>query len=263
MGKLLHGNIGVSKVFLTTVNLGRKMIFTEDYKSVIEDFGKDGKLSLFGVLRIFENIGNRHSDMAGDSVFKYDGSSKAWVLTDWQIEAEEYPSYGDSIKVETWSEELKMPLTATRDFALYKNNQLCVKGISKWVLFDLESQRLCKIESGLLEKYKPENKTIFEDSKLPKIQIPENFEAEKKIMIRRSDFDFNNHVHNLTYLDYALESLPDEVYQKNAFKKLRITYKTAITDNQEIIGKYACMGDKKIICIHDLNGDTKAVVQFE
>ena len=77
------------------------MIFTEDYKSVIEDFGKDGKLSLFGVLRIFENIGNRHSDMAGDSVFKYDGSSKAWVLTDWQIEAEEYPSYGDSIKVET------------------------------------------------------------------------------------------------------------------------------------------------------------------
>ena len=54
------------------------MISSEEYKTVIEDFGKDGRLSIFGILRIFENLGNRHSGSAGDSVFKYDGTTNVY-----------------------------------------------------------------------------------------------------------------------------------------------------------------------------------------
>ena len=204
------------------------MIFSEEYKTVIEDFGKDGRLSIFGILRIFENLGNRHSDSAGDSVFKYDGTTNAWVLTEWKIEVNEYPLYSDKIKIETWAEQLQSPLVAVRNFALYKNDRLCIKGTTRWVLFDIKAQRLCKIEKELLEKYQPENKSIFEESKLDKIQIPSDFILEKKIELRKSDFDFNNHVHNLIYIDYALETLPDEVYENQNFSKIRITYKTAI-----------------------------------
>lgn len=237
------------------------MIYTEDYKTVIEDFGKDGKLNLSGILRIFENLGNRHSDLAGDSVFKYDGSSAAWVLTEWQIQVEDFPLYSDKIKVETWSEGLKSPLVANRNYAMYKNGQLCVKGTTRWVLFDIKTQRLCKIEKELLDKYQPEDKVIFENSKLEKIPVPESFQAEKALQMRRSDIDFNNHVHNLTYLDYALESLPEEAY-KTAYKNLRITYKTAIKEGEEIKGKYADVDGKKVVLITDSTDALKASVSL-
>lgn len=239
------------------------MIFSEEYKTVIEDFGKDGKLTSFGVLRIFENLGNRHSDLAGDSVFKYDGTTNAWVLTEWKIEVKEFPLYSDKIRVETWTEQLQSPLVAIRDYALYRNNELCIKGTARWVLFDIKAQRLCKIEKDLLEKYQPENKSVFEESKLDKIQIPESFILEKKIEVRKRDFDFNNHVHNLTYLDYALETLPDNVYESQNFSKFRITYKTAIKNGDKIYGKYAEVNNKKIIAIYDSENMLKALVQFE
>ncbi len=237
------------------------MIFTEDYKTVIEDFGKDGKLNLPGILKIFENLGNRHSDLAGDSVFKYDGSSAAWVLTEWQIEVEDFPLYSDQIKVETWSEGLKSPLVANRNYAMYKNGQLCVRGTTRWVLFDIKTQRLCKIEKELLDRYQPEDKTIFESSKLEKIPLPESFQTEKALQMRRSDIDFNNHVHNLTYLDYALESLPEDVY-KQIFKNLRITYKTAIKEGEEIKGKYADVEGKKVVLITDSSDAIKALISL-
>ena len=80
------------------------MIFTYDYKPVIEDFSKDGKLSIVAILKILENAGNGHSDYAGDSIFKTEGITRAWILTEWSIKIDEYPSYGDEIKAETWSE---------------------------------------------------------------------------------------------------------------------------------------------------------------
>jgi acyl-ACP thioesterase len=239
------------------------MIFREEYRTVIEDFNKNGRLSLCGVLKIFENTGYHHSDKAKDGLFKSTEETKTWILIDWQVEVKEFPLYSDKITAETWLEKLKSPLIAFRDFVLYKNGEPCAKGTSRWILFDLETLKICKIEQELFDRYEPENLSIFDDGKLPKIQIPETFEAEKQIAVRRSDIDSNNHVHNLIYLDYALESLPADIYEKaETFKELRITYKTAIKENSKIVGKYAKYNGKNIICIFDLNGEIKALIQL-
>ena len=41
----------------------------------------------------------------------------------------------------------------------------------------------------------------------------------------KRDIDTNNHVNNLYYLDYALEALPEEVYNKFKFPNVEIMYK--------------------------------------
>lgn len=230
------------------------MIFTSEYTPVIEDYTKTGKLSISAVLKILENAGNRHSDFAGDSVFKAENIQKAWVLTDWQIEIKDYPVYGENIKTQTWSEELSSPLVASRNFIVYKNNAEFCRASSRWVLLDLTSGRLCRIEKELLEKYKPENKAVFENSKLSKIEIPETFDLEKKIELRRKDIDFNQHVHNLVYLDYAMECLPVEKYENEDFKKIRINYKSAVKSSKEVLCKYSCKNNINSVLIFDEEG---------
>ncbi|MBP5451989.1 MAG: hypothetical protein J6Y16_07115, partial [Treponema sp.] len=75
--------------------------------------------------------------------------------------------------------------------------------------------------------------------------------------------DFNDHVHNLTYLDYALEGLPEEVFNKRDFKKLRISYKLAVKAGEEIVCKYAQTEGRHICCIYGKDGDLKTQIEFD
>lgn len=238
------------------------MIFEYKYKPVIEDFNKEGVLSLNAVIKILENAGNAHSDMAGDSVFNIKDLSRAWVLTDWQIEISEYPVYGDEVMAQTWSEGFTSPLVANRNFLFYKNGVVCGKASTRWVLLDLATGRPSRIDPVYLEKYGTEDKTVFEDKKLIRIVSPENWETEITIPVRRSDIDFNNHVHNLTYLDYAREVLPENFEDLSRFKGLRISYKTGLKPGSKALCKYAFLEGFHVFNISDENGTPAALIQF-
>jgi medium-chain acyl-[acyl-carrier-protein] hydrolase len=238
------------------------MIIEEVYRPVIEDCTKTGKVSICGIVKAFENLGSRHSELVGDSVFKSGGNTKAWILTDWQIEIVSYPYYADEIKVQTWSQELKSPLVASRDFLLTSGSKPCVKGTTRWVLYDLAAARPCKIEKELLDKYKPEQTAVFENQRLEKIVEPVQYSYEKRIAVRRGDIDFNDHLHNLVYLDYAMETIPEDLYAAQEFKKLRITYRTAIKSDTEVVAKYAHTGENHIVSVYDFAGSLKAMIQL-
>lgn len=223
-----------------------------DYIPVLEDYTKDEKLSLEAILKIFENAGNRHSDIAKDPILKGVSNGKAWVLLDWKIEILEPVSYGVEIYAETWLDEVKTPFGTSRNFLLYRksDNKIMVRGLTKWVLLDINTGRPSKLSDDLIERYAPEPIDADSNFKIQKIPIPESYDFSTEIALRRSDIDFNCHVHNLCYLNYAYEVLPKELYDNiSGIKNLRITYKTAITEGEKIVAKYVLQEDKHIVAI--------------
>ena len=239
------------------------MIIDFEYQPVLEDYKKNGDMKLGSILKVLENSGNKHSDIAGDAILEGSSCGKAWVLTDWMIDVIIYPKYGDKILARTWSELVTHPLICTRDFEMYCNGELSVKGTTKWILLDLTSNRPCKITSDIIEKYQPEDKHTYDEAKLPRLAIPEVFSRELPISIRRVDIDFNDHVHNLTYLDYALEVLPKELYDNRNFKKLRISYKMAVKSGEEILCKYCELEGRHICCIFGTDGTLRTQIEFD
>lgn len=234
-----------------------------EYNPLIEDFNKDGSLKLESVLKILENSGNKHSDKSGDYILEGSNNGVTWVLTDWYVEVESFPKYGDKILARTWSQNPDSLFGCPRDFELYANDKLCIKGTTYWVLFDLNRGRPAKITPELISKYNPEEKSVFEEKKITKLSIPENFTSEVIIKPRRNDIDFNGHVHNLVYIDYAMEAIPEEVYKAHLFKSIRINYKSAITDISDITVKYAYVDDTHKVCIYDNKGDVKTIIQIK
>lgn len=101
----------------------------------------------------------------------------------------------------------------------------------------MNTNRLARLRPELIASYEPEDKTVFGGVKSERITVPEVFDSETEIAIRRSDIDFNNHVHNLCYLDYALETLPMELYESASFRNIRIVYKNALTNENIAICK--------------------------
>ncbi len=239
------------------------MFFKMSYQPMLEDFTPNGALSLFAILKIFENNANKQADFVNDSVFTSEERKRFWVIMDWHIEIGEYPHYGDEIESSTWMHPLSSPITCTRDFLLYRNGVECAKGISRWILADMNTGRPTKLGKDVTDAYQPEAKHIFTRSKPPKIEIPEQFISETSIRIRRADFDFNNHIHNLTYFDYALEAIPKELYNARSFTKLWMSYKDAITDGDTVMAKYREQNGQHLVCIFGDDGQFKSSVLLE
>ena len=118
------------------------------------------------------------------------------------------------MEIHTWARVANKFFTY-RDFEIYDGNKnLCAIATSKWTLINIEEGKMSKITEDVINSYKPEEKEVFEKEKLEKIQEPKEFISSIKYEIKRKDIDINKHMHNLYYLDYAYEALPEEVYKK-------------------------------------------------
>ena len=93
-------------------------------------------------------------------------------------------------------------LFSIRDYEIYADGELAVSCISRWIILDLKTNRPQRFDSSFETQYKTEDKCVFGEAKLPHLESPEAFTREVPITIRRCDIDYNDHVHNLIYIDY-------------------------------------------------------------
>lgn len=215
------------------------MIFSEIYQTRIEDYDINGFLSLEAVLRIFENIGSHHSDSVSNSVIEGSLDGIAWIFVEWAIEIINLPKYGEPVKVQTWVSGKAPSASVLRNFILNDSRgSKLVKGTAKFALFDLNKRKPTRISTELFELYSPEKNIVLEN-KSPRPTESDVYDYEINLAQRRSDIDFNGHVHNIKYLTYALEALPYDVYLNKKFSSLRILYKNPLSSDGRIIAKVA------------------------
>ena len=199
------------------------MIFEKTYTVGNRDVGKTNKATNKAMLKYLENIACSHSDVVGYGINTIEQTGVVWILLDWKFKVIERPIYGQTIKVKTWSRKMEK-CYAYRDFEIYDENQNKIAiATTKWVLLDANTRKIQRISEEIGAKYNQENKQVFEEE-IEKIHEPENEEISIELKTRRTDIDINNHVNNLNYLDFALEVLPEEVYNQD-LKNIRITYK--------------------------------------
>lgn len=236
------------------------MIFSETYIPQVEDFDRSGKLSPDAVLRIFENIGSHHSDSVNDGIIQGSSNGIAWIFADWRVRMIRRPGYCRRFEVSTWARGKAQKSQVNRDFVLYNGESVCAIGCARFVLVDLNSGRPTGISEELMKAYDPEEKDVFGERPI-RLREPKTYEYECGLAIRRSDIDFNGHVHNICYLNYAMEALPEDVYKRGDFTEFRIVYKSPLTEGMDIVLKYHAEDKKHIVGIYG-SGGFKAAAEF-
>ena len=83
----------------------------------------------------------------------------------------------------------------------------------------------------------------------PKMHVPEEYQFETEYIVRKSDIDVNNHMHNLNYLDLANEVLPEEIYREGQLNNVRITYKKEIKLGEIVKCKYSFKDGKNFVVV--------------
>lgn len=225
------------------------MFYREKFKIQLKDIGKDNYIKNRAILEIFENIGTYHSDKVGYGPNDIKRTGVTWILLDWKLKVIKRPKYGEILDVCTWGRTMKRAYTY-RDFEIYnEENELCVIGTSKWALINIERGKIARLDENLIKAYEIEEKNVFNEEELDKINVPEEFISEYIYKVSRRDIDLNGHMHNLYYLDLAYEALPNNIYEKRPYNDVRIEYKKEVKLGDIIKCKYSFENNENIVTI--------------
>ena len=219
------------------------MKFERTYKVGVREIGLNNRLTNLGLLGFLEEIASLHSATVGFGINDVDKTNNVWILMDWKLQVIDRPKYGDDLTIKTWGKPFSKPRFYTyRDFQVFdENNKLVAIASSKWVYFDIERNKISKIDLDMMDRYNPIDENVFNEDDIPKINSAISCEnANLTYTVKRADIDVNKHMHNLNYLSLAYEVLPEEVYNRQELPNVRITYKRQIKLGETVKCYYTC-----------------------
>ena len=165
-----------------------------------------------------------------DDLAKY---NQTWMLARQYVKFSGYPSWRSSVTVETWPRN-RTGLRALRDFIIKnEKGEEIATSVTNWMLIDVNTRRLCKIDE--LGK----NIEVTEESVMPedfKIKV-EKSDGEKITALfrsRSSDFDMNAHVTSTCYIKWILDTVPFEFHKTHSVAELYAEYIEEISSEVDV-----------------------------
>lgn len=224
-------------------------IFENEYRVGLSDVGHSNEITNKAILRILENVAGMHSESVGWGLNSIERTNKSWILLGWKVQIISRPIYNEKLIVKTWGRDFNRAVTY-RDFEVFDEKEnLVIKATSKWTMIDIRTSKLVELTPEITRPYECEKTKIFEQGFDFKIKEPLEKKSFINYKVMRRDIDINKHVHNLYYLDFAYEALPENVYNTNKFNNVEIMYKRQIKLDDNIICYYTQNENENIVTI--------------
>lgn len=198
------------------------------YQTAVQypDVGADHRLNHHGLLRMLQEAGALASDVCGYGLKDISTKGLFWILMGWRLQFIERPMWNTPITVKTWPRTVE-GFISDRDFAVFAEDKLIAKATSRWFLINTHTGRIARATEEVKNAYQLDPTAMFDEPLLTNGKTPEGIPAAFCATAGRRDIDTNNHVNNIHYLGYALEALPQEVFD-NLPSTLEITFRKQI-----------------------------------
>lgn len=224
-------------------------IYSKKITLKYNDIGIANKLNLKSLIKYLQDAAGEHSDLAGYGISNIEKTHLAWLVLNWKVKMLSHPHYNEEITIKTWARSLEK-VYSYRDFEILdSNNNLVAIASSKWLLVDSDTKKIKHITEDIVNSYGLNNKAVFNVSLDEKPKVPENNSLNFTYKVQRRDIDTNHHVNNLFYIDFALETIPENIYLSNEFNNIEIFYKKEIKYGEIINCYYSFEDNKHIVTI--------------
>ncbi|HET6410955.1 MAG TPA: acyl-ACP thioesterase domain-containing protein [Anaeromyxobacter sp.] len=195
-----------------------------------------GQLSITALAGFLGEAAGAHATALGVGLEALMARGLTWVLARQRVEIARTPRLYEVIEVETWPSGLDR-LAAVRDFRVRAaDGEELVRATSHWYVLDLETRRphppLSVLDPGRLRE--GPRATSFRDGALAALS---SWEREKRFQVRYADIDRNLHVNNGSYLAWAAEAMPREVWQSSRVETLEVQYRAECTLGSAVLSR--------------------------
>lgn len=211
-------------------------VFEENYRTSFTQTGIHNVLTNKSFLALMENLAGAHSAYCHYTFSDLEKDNLSWIIINWKLQVMKRPKADEIITIKTWGRSFNR-LFILRDFKVFDSSgELCAIATSKWCLIDVVRGKIARMPNNVDEIYQGfMDESVFNIDDLPRLREPSSEPVAKDYYkIRRFDLDLNKHVHNLNYLNYAYEVLPQDVFDGEELTNVEIYYKKEIKHGDTI-----------------------------
>jgi acyl-ACP thioesterase len=195
-----------------------------------------GRLQVPILCRFLEEAAVAHAAILGVAVESLIDSGVAWVLSRLHLEVERWPGADEVIEIETWPEAASRLFTERR-FDILDSSERRIGSVSTlWLVLDLERRRPVRLPPLVTDRLH-EHELGAEPRKFGDLAAPDPVERELGFTVRRSDLDLANHVNNTSFVEWAIEAVPDEIWSTGNLAELEIHYLSECHHGQTVLSR--------------------------
>ena len=194
-------------------NAPANTLWSETFTIRSYQVGPGGFATPQSLCRFLQEAASNHAEVlriGGEELAEQD---LMWVLSRLRLRMKKIPLWRQEITVETWPSQRTSGIRAHRDFKIYDDAGTAVgEAGSVWLLLSKKNRRPVRVPE-FLDEYRlpglPED--LLLDSE---VALLEESHLQKEFEVCATHLDFNNHVNNVCYLEWALNTLPPEVFER-------------------------------------------------
>ncbi|XP_010249881.1 PREDICTED: palmitoyl-acyl carrier protein thioesterase, chloroplastic [Nelumbo nucifera] len=231
------------------------LVFRQNFSIRSYEIGADRTASIETVMNHLQETALNHVRSAGllgggfGSTPEMSRRNLIWVVTKMQVVVERYPIWGDVVQVDTWvgaSGKNGM----RRDWLLRDSStgETLTRATSVWVMMNKQTRKLSKIPEevrGEIEPFYIDSAPILEEDsrKLPKLDDNTADYVRSGLTPRWNDLDVNQHVNNVKYIGWILESAPVSILENHVLSGLTLEYRRECGRDSVLQSLTAICGD--------------------
>jgi acyl-ACP thioesterase len=131
-------------------------------------------------------------------------------------------SVGDELEVETWPSGIERSV-ALRDFRISRQGRVVGQATSLWFVLDMVTRLPLRPHKILPEHLHERTEHLIV---LPKLvpPLPEPVTRQRRFDVRQADIDLNQHVTAASYVAWAMEAVPEELWRSQRLATIDIQF---------------------------------------
>ncbi|PPD98404.1 hypothetical protein GOBAR_DD04578 [Gossypium barbadense] len=200
------------------------------------EVGPDKTATLESLLNLFQETALNHMWMSGllsngfGATHGMMRNNLIWVVSRMHVQVDHYPIWGEVIEIDTWvgaSGKNGM----RRDWVIRSqaSGSTYARATSTWVMMNEQTRRLSKMPDEVRDEISPwfiQKQAINEavPDKIVKLDDKAKH-VNSDLKPKRSDLDMNQHVNNVKYVRWMLETIPDKFLERHQLSSIILEYR--------------------------------------
>lgn len=213
--------------------------YRERFVVRFSEVGDRRTMSLEMLSSLLQEAACNHVVKIGYGAFAGTNERLVTVTTRMHIEVDQYPRWRDLLEVDTWyCTEGRNAVRRDWTVKNVKTGEIIAVATSTWVLMNMDTKVIQRISDSVRSEFAPwarepptwalsEDRIKASSGRIPKINGDAEFHTSGLSPAER-DLDMNQHVNNVKYISWTMESLPLEFRESHEIRKITLEYRREV-----------------------------------
>ncbi len=211
--------------------------YSEKFTIRASEVNKTAVATLPAIGSLFQEVAGNHALTLNFDITQLHQQNLTWVLHRMNIKLKRYPNWREQITIETWP-AAGDALRAYRDYdILDKNGESIGCCLSYWMMINLKTRRPTRMPKEVLDLRLGDTEHVME-VKSNRLSPISRVDSEKQFQVRSSDLDMNHHVNNTKYLEWMIETIPENANDKIAEVDIIFLHESLYKDQIRSIAEF-------------------------